>query len=99
MERRYRNSDVILANWLEAAGFEAQLPECRPEHPCLREDSPLRVYAEEARPRVISSGARLCVSGLVPAEHEIALLEVEPIGTAAFRFRFSGSAPALAEPR
>jgi hypothetical protein len=79
---------TIEVDRLEAAGFEAHLPECRPEHSCLPPDSPLRVYAEEPRPKVISYGARLCVTGLAPAEHEIALLEVEPVGTAAFRFRF-----------
>jgi hypothetical protein len=79
---------TIEVDGADAAGFEGRLLECRPERPCLPWDSPLRFYAEEPRPRVISSGARFCVAGLSPAKRELALLEVEPVGTAAFRFRF-----------
>ncbi len=72
----------------ESASFEGQLDGCTSEHACLPGDSPLGIYAMESRPRVGSSGARLCVAGLPRAKREIALLQVTPIGTAAFRFRF-----------
>jgi hypothetical protein len=83
----------------EVAGFENRLLECRPDLACVPSDSPLRVYAEEVRPLVTSSGARLCVAGLVPAASEIALLDVEPVGTAAFRFRFRGPSEGEIPPR